>query len=239
MSNGAHLPDISRLASLLSDPGRARMLLLLLDGRSYPASELARHAGLSAQSASNHLAKLLQGGAVKVEQHGRHRYYLLANAAIAQALEALSAAAHGHDLQRPRAASPISPLLRLARTCYDHLAGRLGIAIADAMQADGLLLLNEERQFEVTASGRRWFAAALGVTAPSGGKRPLARACLDWSERRPHLAGAFGAALCREFQQRNWVERRLDSRALRVTPAGQAFLREQWGIRPETLTESD
>ncbi|UTH76143.1 helix-turn-helix transcriptional regulator [Chromobacterium sp. IIBBL 290-4] len=99
----ATLPDISRLASLLADPGRARMLLLMMDGRSYPASELAQHAGLSAQAASNHLAKLLQGGAVKVEQHGRHRYYLLANAAIAQALEALSAAAHGQDMQKPAA----------------------------------------------------------------------------------------------------------------------------------------
>ncbi|MFB9158964.1 ArsR/SmtB family transcription factor [Chromobacterium violaceum] len=220
----AHLPDISRLASLLADPGRARMLLLMLDGRSYPASELAQHAGLSAQAASNHLAKLLQGGAVKVEQHGRHRYYLLANAAIAHALEALSAAAHGRDLARPRAASRVAPELRLARTCYDHLAGRLGIAIADAMLENGLLLLDEDRQFAVTEAGRAWFAATLGITAPAGGKRP-------------HLAGALGAALCREFLQRNWVERRRDSRALRVTPAGQAFLRQQWGIRPEALAE--
>ncbi|POZ62859.1 ArsR/SmtB family transcription factor [Chromobacterium alticapitis] len=236
MIHTADLPDISRLASLLADPGRARMLLLLLDGRSYPASELAQHAGLSAQAASNHLAKLLQGGALKVEQHGRHRYYLLANAAIAQALEALSAAAHGHDLGRP-AASRVAPTLRLARTCYDHLAGRLGIAIADAMQSDGLLLLNKERQFELAPRGRDWFAATLNVLEPKGGRRPQARACLDWSERRPHLAGSYGAALCREFLARSWVERRLDSRALRITPAGQAFLREQWGIRPETLAE--
>ncbi|RBL66049.1 transcriptional regulator, partial [Pseudomonas sp. MWU13-2625] len=166
-------------------------LLLLLDGRSYPASELAQHAGLSAQAASNHLAKLLQGGALKVEQHGRHRYYLLANAAIAQALEALSAAAHGHDLGRP-AASRVAPTLRLARTCYDHLAGRLGIAIADAMLENGLLLLDEDRQFAVTAAGRGRFAAALVVEAPAGGKRPLARACLDWTEGRPHPAGALG-----------------------------------------------
>ncbi|KZE85326.1 ArsR family transcriptional regulator [Chromobacterium subtsugae] len=232
----AHLPDISRLASLLADPGRARMLLLLLDGRSYPASELAQHAGLSAQAASNHLAKLLQGGAVKVERHGRHRYYLLANAAIAQALEALSAAAHGHDLAKP-AASRVAPTLRLARTCYDHLAGKLGIAVADGMQASGWLALNGERQFEVTAAGRGWFAEALGVAEPASGRRPQARACLDWSERRPHLAGAYGAALCREFLARSWVERRQDSRALRITPAGLAFLREQWGIRPETLAE--
>ncbi|WP_047244495.1 ArsR/SmtB family transcription factor [Chromobacterium subtsugae] len=232
----AHLPDISRLASLLADPGHARMLLLLLDGRSYPASELAQHAGLSAQAASNHLAKLLQGGAVKVERHGRHRYYLLANAAIAQALEALSAAAHGHDLAKP-AASRVAPTLRLARTCYDHLAGKLGIAVADGMQASGWLALNGERQFEVTAAGRGWFAEALGVAEPASGRRPQARACLDWSERRPHLAGAYGAALCREFLARSWVERRQDSRALRITPAGLAFLREQWGIRPETLAE--
>ena len=230
------LPDISRLASLLADPGRARMLLLLLDGGSYPASELAQHAGLSAQAASNHLAKLLQGGAVKVEQHGRHRYYLLANAAIAQALEALSAAAHGQDLKKP-AASRVAPTLRLARTCYDHLAGKLGIAIADGMQAHGWLALDEERQFEVTAAGRGWFAEALGVAEPASGRRPPARACLDWSERRPHLAGAYGAALCREFLARSWVERRQDGRALRITPAGLAFLREQWGIRPETLVE--
>ncbi|OHX14848.1 hypothetical protein BI347_01725 [Chromobacterium sphagni] len=231
------MPDISRLASLLADPGRARMLLLMLDGRSFPASELAQHAGLSPQAASNHLAKLLHGGMVKVEQHGRHRYYLLADSAIAQAIEALSAAAHGHDLARPAIASRVAPELRLARTCYDHLAGRLGIAMADAMQADALLLLNEQREFELTARGRQWFAGELGVeAAESGGsRRPLVRACLDWSERRPHLAGQLGAALCRAFLQRGWVERRQNGRALRVSPAGYDFLRRQWGLRPQDI----
>ncbi|UTH76142.1 hypothetical protein [Chromobacterium sp. IIBBL 290-4] len=105
------------------------------------------------------------------------------------------------------------------------------------MQASGWLALNEERQFEVTAAGRVWFADTLGVAAPSASRRPPARACLDWSERRPHLAGGYGASLCREFLARHWVERRQDSRALRITPAGLAFLREQWGIRPDALAE--
>lgn len=192
------IPDISRLASLLADPGRALMLLLLQDGRLYPASDLAQAAGLSPQAASNHLAKLLHGQAVRVEQRGRHRYYGLASPAIAHALEALSAAAgENRSAVRPKGNADI----RLARSCYDHLAGRLGIAVADFLQQQQLLQRREEREFTVTPAGADWLAARLdiqlaGIARP---RRPLARACLDWSERRDHIASGLGAALCQTF----------------------------------------
>lgn len=227
------IPDISRLASLLADPGRALMLLLLQDGRLYPASDLAQAAGLSPQAASNHLAKLLHGQAVRVEQRGRHRYYGLASPAIAHALEALSAAAGHHAAVRHKGNADI----RLARSCYDHLAGRLGIAVADFLQQQQLLQRREEREFAVTPAGADWLAARLdiqlaGIARP---RRPLARACLDWSERRDHIAGSLGAALCQAFLQRGLTERRSDSRALRITPAGYAFLKQECGVGSEQL----
>ncbi|MBN3006281.1 helix-turn-helix domain-containing protein [Chromobacterium alkanivorans] len=228
------IPDISRLASLLADPGRALMLLLLQDGRLYPASDLAQAAGLSPQAASNHLAKLLHGQAVRVEQRGRHRYYGLASPAIAHALEALSAAAgESRSAVRPKGNADI----RLARSCYDHLAGRLGITVADFLQQQQLLQRLEEREFAVTPAGADWLAARLdiqlaGIARP---RRPLARACLDWSERRDHIAGSLGAALCQAFLQRGLTERRSDSRALRITPAGYAFLKQECGVGSEQL----
>ncbi|WP_043642344.1 ArsR/SmtB family transcription factor [Chromobacterium haemolyticum] len=227
------IPDISRLASLLADPGRALMLLLLQDGRLYPASDLAQAAGLSPQAASNHLAKLLHGQAVRVEQRGRHRYYGLASPAIAHALEALSAAAGHHAAVRPKGNADI----RLARSCYDHLAGRLGIVVADFLQQQQLLQRRDEREFAVTPAGSDWLAARLdiqldGIARP---RRPLARACLDWSERRDHIAGSLGAALCQAFLLRGLTERRNDSRALRITPAGYAFLKQECGVRSEQL----
>ncbi|UGA40390.1 ArsR family transcriptional regulator [Chromobacterium haemolyticum] len=173
------IPDISSLASLLADPGRALMLLLLQDGRLYPASDLAQAAGLSPQAASNHLAKLLHGQAVRVEQRGRHRYYGLASPAIAHALEALSAAAGHHAAVRPKGNADI----RLARSCYDHLAGRLGIVVADFLQQQQLLQRREEREFAVTPAGSDWLAARLdiqldGIARP---RRPLARRGPAWT----------------------------------------------------------
>lgn len=220
------LPDISRLASLLADPGRSRMLLALLDGRMLPASDLAEAAGLSAQAASNHLARLLDGGVLRVEPRGRYRYYTLTDSSMAHAIEALAAAAHGGDLQRPRLRPKGNADLRLARTCYRHLAGRLGAALCAAMQEHGYLAPHTTaRGFTVTAAGIGWLQETLDIDCNALCSRvPLmARACLDWSERRDHLAGPLGEALCTAFLARALVTRRSGNRSLEVTNAGRQF----------------
>jgi DNA-binding transcriptional ArsR family regulator len=226
------LPDISRLASLLSDPGRGRMLLALLDGGMHPASDLAGSAGLSLPAASNHLARLLAGNVVKAERAGRHRYYSLANGAIAHAIEALSAAAHAGDGARPGFRPKGTPELRQARTCYDHLAGRLGVMLTEALQKKKYLRLDEEsKSYKVSKAGRDWFCGALAIDAAvfEQRRRPVAKACLDWSERRYHLAGALGAALCHAFLKRGLVKYLPRSRALTVTAAGRAFFGREIG----------
>lgn len=223
-------PDISRLANLLADPGRSRMLLALMDGRLLPASDLATAAGLSAQAASNHLARLLDGGVLRVEQRGRFRYYTLADGEIARAIEALQVAAHGLDRQQLRLKPKGDAALRQARTCYRHLAGRLGVGLCQAMQAQGWLLRDEANQrFEVSASGRQWLLANLDIDINTLGRGPLARACLDWSERHDHLAGPLGEAICAAFLQRGFATRRSDGRALDIPPAGLAFMQQHFG----------
>ncbi|MDC7705856.1 ArsR/SmtB family transcription factor [Vogesella indigofera] len=227
------LPDISRLASLLADPGRSRMLLALLGGQMATASDLADAANLSPQAASNHLARLLDGGVLRVESRGRYRYYTLANAQIAHALEALAVAAHGHDLSRPSLRRKGNSEIRLARTCYRHLAGRLGTLLCEAMVAKGYLQPHAEaRAFAVTASGQQWLQATLAIdsTALPLKRRELARACLDWSERRDHLAGVLGEALCTAFVAQGLVQRRSGNRSLLVTAAGHHFLRHHFDL---------
>lgn len=220
------LPDISQLAALLADAGRARMLQCLLGGRRLPASELALLAGLSAQSASNHLARLLQGGVIRVQPQGRHRYYELAGPAIAHAVEALTAAVAPAISPRVKG----SPALMQARSCYDHLAGRLGVAVTDALLQEGHLR-REAQGLALTDGGGAWFRRALDIDAASlpGGRRPLLRPCLDWSERRDHLAGALGAALLQALLARGWLRRQAQGRALTVDADG---LRQLRGLLP-------
>ena len=221
-------------AALIADPARAAILMALMDGRAHPASTLAYAANLSPQAASNHLAKLLDGGMVLVEAEGRHRYYRLARPEIAAALEALQALApRVRAIDEPR--SPEARRLRAARTCYDHLAGRLGVAIARAMEARGLLSApaNEPagKLYSLTEAGAEWFAE-LGVDLPAtiSRHRPPARRCLDWTERRHHLAGPVGAALLRRLVELGWVVRNPANRAVTVTPAGAEGLRRTLGI---------
>lgn len=220
------LPDISRLASLLADPGRSRMLLALLDGRMLPASDLAQAAGLSAQAASNHLSRLLDGKVLRVEPRGRYRYYTLADSSMAHAIEALATAAHGGDLQRPQLRPKGNAELRLARTCYRHLAGRLGIVLCQGMLQHNYLQTLSDRGFQLTPAGSDWLRAALDLTYPPSIKteKMTARACLDWSERRDHLAGPLGEALCQAFLARQLVRRQPGTRALNVTEEGHHFL---------------
>lgn len=226
--------NIAIPAALIADPARAAILMALMDGRAQPASTLAYAANLSPQAASNHLARLLDGGMVLVEAEGRHRYYRLARPEIAAALEALQALAPRiRAIDEPR--SPEARRLRAARSCYDHLAGRLGVAIAQAMEARGMLSVPADapagKLYSLTEAGAAWFAA-LGVVLPTAGShvRPPARRCLDWTERRHHLAGPLGAALLRRLVELGWIARTPGSRAVIVTRAGAEGLKRSLGI---------
>ncbi|MEU2112955.1 helix-turn-helix domain-containing protein [Streptomyces sp. NPDC019507] len=224
---------IAALAALLADDTRAAFCLALLDGRAWTAGELARHARVAPSTASGHLGKLVAGGLLAEERQGRHRYVRLADERAAGLVEQL--ASYTAPDEEPsgslRAASARTAMAR-GRTCYDHLAGRLGIAITDAMTGRGLL--RRDTGFALTDDGLDWFRTA-GIPLPRGGRRPLARACLDWTERRPHLAGAAGAELCRHALAAGWCERIGSERAVRVTADGERALGRLLGIGPETL----
>lgn len=212
--------SLADVAALIGEPTRAAMLVALLSGQSLPASELARSADLSAAATSLHLAKLVAGGLLEVRRDGRYRYYRLAGPDVVHALEALGVIATAPP--PARSASPGSGALRTARTCYDHLAGTLGVSLADSLVRRRALRGHGDRDYSVTASGARWLAAALEIDVASlaAGRRPLARRCLDWTERRPHVAGALGAALLDVSLARRWIVRTRESRAVRITLAG-------------------
>ncbi|MFF0287459.1 ArsR/SmtB family transcription factor [Streptomyces sp. NPDC005262] len=227
-------PRLAALAALLSDETRASFCLALLDGRAWTAGELARYASVAPSTASEHLGKLIAGGLLTEERQGRHRYVRLADEQAAHLVEDLAARAAPGDGERPhtlRAASTSSALAR-GRTCYDHLAGRIGIAIADAMTVRGLL--RQDTGFALTDTGLGWFAE-LGIGLDTRTRRPLVRGCLDWTERRPHLAGAAGAALCRHALDAGWCVRIGSGRAVKATGDGERALHELLGIEPETI----
>jgi DNA-binding transcriptional ArsR family regulator len=227
-------PQLARLAGLIADETRASCLLALLDGRAWTASELARHAGVAASTLSEHLGKLVAGGLLVEERQGRHRYVRLADARVAQLVEDLAAQVGPGDVVRPRGLRESSAGAAMARgrTCYDHLAGRLGIAVTDALTARGLLV--QDTGFALTDAGVRWFDAA-GIVLDRKGRRPLARACLDWTERRTHLAGVAGAALCRHVLAAGWCVRIGSERAVKVTETGERALQELLGIESGSL----
>jgi DNA-binding transcriptional ArsR family regulator len=227
---------ISSLGYLLADPGRSAMLLALLEGRALPAGELARAAAVSAQSASAHLAKLSKGGLITMQRDGRCRYYKLAGPRVANALEALGAISTMHPAAKYIRSHADESML-LARSCYDHLAGRVGVALTETMQKQRIIVAEGERDYRVTARGADWLGE-LGINMESlqSGKRNFARQCLDWTERRPHVSGALGAALMQHFLDDGWLARRRESRALRVTQRGQkSFI--ALGV-PEKMTEN-
>lgn len=225
---------LAGLAGLIADETRAACLLALLDGRAWTAGELARHAGVAASTLSEHLGKLVAGGLLSEERQGRHRYVRLADARVAQLIEDLTAHAPGTMTTRPRTLreSSAGSAMARGRTCYDHLAGRLGIAVTDALTARGLLI--QDTGFALTDPGLKWFDAA-GIVLGRTGRRPLARACLDWTERRPHLAGVAGAALCRHVLDAGWCVRIGSERAVKVTEAGELALSELLGIEARAL----
>jgi DNA-binding transcriptional ArsR family regulator len=216
---------IAVTASLLGDPARANMLAALMDGRALTAKELAYVAHVTPQTASGHLGKLADGGLLAAEKQGRHRYYRLASPLIGQMLEGVMAVA-GPESPRSTAWRG-GEALRTARTCYDHLAGRLGVALADALSARGHVTLGTDGG-EVTEQGAR-FLDGFGAS-PAPGRRVFCRPCLDWSERRPHLAGRVGAALaCRCFEL-GWIARQRDTRAVAITTAGRQGFRQTFGF---------
>ncbi|WP_333740909.1 ArsR/SmtB family transcription factor [Streptomyces sp. IBSBF 2806] len=237
----ARAPGLAALAGLVADETRAACLLALLDGRAWTAGELARHAGVAASTLSEHLGKLVAGGLLAEERQGRHRYVRLLDTRVAQLLEDLAAQVAPDPARRPRGlrATTAGSAMARGRTCYDHFAGRLGIALTDGFTARGLLSgagRREERAagFVLTEAGARWFAGN-GIALDRTTRRPLARACLDWTERRPHLAGAAGAALCRHALDTGWCVRIGSQRAVKVTPAGERALAELLGIEAAAL----
>ena len=227
--------DVARIASLVGEPSRTAMLIELMDGRALTAIELARAAHVLAPTASRHLAMLVEAGLLVVEQHGRHRYHRLASVEVARVLEGImQLAVRGRPAARSVVVtSPREAAMRRARLCYDHLAGRLGVAIAERLQADGSVVVEgESARIEAPAASS---LAALGIDVSGGtallaaSKRPACRPCFDWSERSCHLAGTLGALICAHCIERRWLLRRVGSRALDVTAPGQLALRHWLG----------
>ncbi|MFE5710811.1 ArsR/SmtB family transcription factor [Streptomyces sp. NPDC056501] len=225
--------DLAAVARLLADGTRAAFCLALLDGRAWTASELARHAGVAPSTATSHLNLLVSGGLLVEERHGRHRYLRVADRRVIELIESLAALAP-QKAARPRtlSASGRSQALARARLCYDHLAGSVALAITEAMVERGLLEWGPEPG--LTDEGTAWLAE-VGITVPSGSRRPLVRACLDWTERRPHLAGAVGAALCDHALTAGWATRIGKTRALALTAAGRRALHTHLDLPPADL----
>lgn len=214
-------PDIAGLAALIGDPARANMLSALMAGMPLTAGELAAEAGVTPQTASGHLARLVAAGLLFVEMQGRHRYYRIAGPDVAEALETLDvlAARTGRLRARP---GPRDAALREARRCYDHLAGARGVALFEAFLRNGDVV-NAPDGLVLSATGRARFAASgIDVDGLAARSRPLCRACFDWSERRPHLAGSLGAALMALFVARGWVRVSRADRTVRFTDSGRA-----------------
>lgn len=225
--------SIAGIGALLGDQARVAMLQALMDGRALTATELAHSAGVAPQTASGHLSRLLGDGLLAVTPQGRHRYYRLASPQVAQLLESLMLVAAGSAVGRPKRTGPRDEGMRLARTCYDHIAGRLGVALADSLTARAWVEVEDDAAL-VTPLGLERLSALGVVLAPAAPGRaravPLCRPCLDWSERRPHLAGRLGRALCSHGLERGWIRKGAASRALDVTPEGRRAYREAFRV---------
>jgi DNA-binding transcriptional ArsR family regulator len=237
MSAMASNAVFAEVAALAGDPARAAMLHALMDGRALTASELARVAGITPQTASGHLARMVAVGLLSVEKQGRHRYHRLASSTVAQMIESIMRVASSLPPTRPPlSVGPRDAALRAARTCYDHLAGRLGVALADALVAGGYAELANDAGL-VTGAGIE-LLGRVGIDVDALLARPgrrsariLCRPCLDWSERRPHLAGVLGAALCSHSFTKGWIRRIDGTRAVVITPKGQRIFRDEFGAQ--------
>lgn len=207
---------ISQIATLLADPARGAILMYLLGGRAVAAGELCRHANISAQSGSAHLSKLVDGGLLTVRKQGRSRYFQLTNSGVANLLEAFGAVAT-RPLSPPARSNP----LRFARTCYDHLAGALAVELTDTLEKRRILVDNGQRGYRVTKVGREFFGdLGMDLEILTRKRRAFSLRCLDWTERRPHLAGSLGAGLLDFFVTEKWIVRLPGTRAVRLTQRG-------------------
>ncbi len=233
MTDHRDAPSLAETAALIGDPARANMLAALMGGQALTASELAALAGIAASTASSHLAKLMQGGLLAQEVQGRHRYFRLKGPAVALALEAIMALAVETQTQTPRPKrlpGPRDAEMRHARTCYDHIAGELGVKLTDALLAQGYMA-RDDKDFIVTRAGENFFTGlGIDLAALREERRGLARVCLDWSERRPHLAGALGAALARHCLDAGWLARPRHGRTLSITRSGRAAFEKYFAI---------
>jgi DNA-binding transcriptional ArsR family regulator len=223
---------LSEIAALMGDPARAAMLSLLMDGRAHTASELALAAGVTAQTASGHLARMVDANLLAARAQGRNRFYRLASGDVAHAMESLMALA---GTRAPPASQTAAwrrdPDLRFCRTCYDHLAGQIGLAVTDSLTQHGHLEPKGPRDWLLTPSGEA-FCMRLGVDvagAKAAQARHFARQCLDWSERRPHISGALGSAIADTFFKKGWAERMRRGRTVRLTDSGRRALSSHFG----------
>lgn len=221
-------PDIALLGSLIGDPARANILTALMSGKALTATELAAEAGVTPPTASSHLGKLETAGLIRQRRQGRHRYFALADDEVGGVLEAMMGLAAKRGLLRTRT-GPKDAELRKARVCYNHLAGDLGVFMMDGLRSRSLVLERDDA-LTLTEAGER-FVAELGIDLPdiSRGRRPLCKACLDWSSRRTHLAGALGSAILDEVYARGWAKRRPNSRIVAFTPKGEQAFRATFG----------
>lgn len=224
MQRASELPNIARIGALIGNPMRAQFIGALMDGSERSASELAALVHGTPQSASAHLASLVAGGLLAVRPQGRHRFYRLSSEQVAAAIEVLSLTAT-ETIRRPAVPEGV----RSARRCYDHVAGRLGVTMCDFAVARRYVIAGGEG-VTLTKVGARWLAS-LELEPPPALRRPLVRFCQDWTERRPHLAGWLGAALCRRLEDQDVIRRQSNSRALIVTPPGRVILARLFGVR--------
>jgi DNA-binding transcriptional ArsR family regulator len=224
-----NIPRLDEIGRLVGDPSRAEILAALMDGRAWTGRELAHFAHVSPSTASSHLQRLVRGELLSVLAQGRNRYYRIASPHVASALESLMALAPARAPRHP-SERRIANDMAAARFCYDHLAGKLGVSLTDALLADGAIAFTEGTG-TLTDSGVALFGKlGISLEATHRGRRPICRPCLDWSERRPHLAGVAGSALGHAALERDWVERKRNSRALSVTRRGVAALKDLFGI---------
>lgn len=223
-------PNLSAVAALMADPARATMLLALIDGRALPAGELAYAAGITPQTASSHLARLSEGGLLSADRQGRHRYYRLAGPHVAEAMEHLAAIRPAGQVRR-RAKTAAVKRLQLARCCYDHLAGQLGVAVAGALAERDFLKPTGNKRLEVTEQGADWFAALdIDVGRLKSGQHGIARQCLDWTERAYHIAGPLGAGLLKAFCDAHWLRKASTPRLVEITPLGELEFKRRLDI---------
>jgi len=225
--------DIARVAALIGDPARANMLVALMGGKALTASELALEADITSQTASSHLSKLLKNDLLVVQKQGRHKYFQLAGEEVAALLESLlnisSKVEHSQVITGPR-----NPELRKTRVCYDHMAGELGVSLFDALLKQNFLI-DDHGSIAVTERGTTHFdKLGASISELKKLKRPLCKSCLDWSERRHHLAGSLGKWILQDAFRKGWAKKDLDSRVIRFSPEGLQRFNKRYGISPAT-----